>query len=393
MLLDVVETLRELVQIPSVNPMGRPVSGPIYLEERLTDYLQGLFQRLNVPWERTTVEPQRANILARIDGRTSPEAGGKLLIFEAHQDTVPVDGMTIDPFAAEVRDGRLYGRGACDIKGGMAAMLTAFARLAERRGELNATVVMACTVNEELGYTGAKLLARQWSEGGSQLVPRAPDAIVVAEPTLLNVVVAHKGLVRWRCRTRGRAAHSSQPQLGENAIFKMAQVLMALEEYQKEVAPTRGEHPLLGRPSLSVGTIAGGVSVNTVPDACVIEIDRRMLPSENPDEVYRHVVEFVAQRTDVAFHDPPALVAPGLSNDNNEPLADRLVEVARRLGNASEKIGVHYGTDAAAYGPAGVPTVVFGPGDIAQAHTDDEWIELDQLHRAVDILYEFARVF
>src|SRR5690606_33020357 len=117
------------------------------------------------------------------------------------------------------RDGRLYGRGACDIKGGMAAMLTAFARLAERRGELNATVVMACTVNEELGYTGAKLLARQWSEGGSQLVPRAPDAIVVAEPTLLNVVVAHKGLVRWRCRTRGRAAHSSQPQLGENAIF------------------------------------------------------------------------------------------------------------------------------------------------------------------------------
>ncbi len=373
--------------------MGRAVSGPIYLEDRLTDHLQGLFERLNVPWERSAVEPRRENIVARIDGRTPPERGGKLLVFEAHQDTVPVDGMVIDPFGAEVRDGRLYGRGACDIKGGMAAMLTAFARLAELQGQLDATVIMACTVNEELGYTGAQLLARQWSEGGLRLLPRAPDAILVAEPTLLNVVVAHKGLVRWRCRTRGRAAHSSQPQRGENAIFKMAPVLEALEAYQKDVAPTRAEHPLLGRPSLSVGTIAGGVSVNTVPDACVIEIDRRMLPSENPEEVYRHVVEFVAQRTDAALHDPPAMVAPGLSNTHNEPLADRLVEVARRLGNGSEKIGVNYGTDAAAYGPLGVPVVVFGPGDIAQAHTDDEWIELDQLHRAVEILFEFARAY
>jgi acetylornithine deacetylase len=391
--LDVVETLRDLVRIPSVNPMGRAVSGPIYLEERMTDHLQNLFQRLGAPWERTTVHPRRENIVARLDGRTPPEKGGRILFWEAHQDTVPIDGMTIDPFAAEVTGGRLYGRGACDIKGGMAAMLAAFSRLAEIRRELDATVIMACPVNEELGYTGAQTIARQWTEGGSKLMPRSPDAAIVAEPTLLNVVVAHKGLVRWRCRTRGKAAHSSQPLKGENAIFKMAPILEALQAYQKEIAPTRGEHPLLGRPSLSVGTIAGGISVNTVPDECVIEIDRRMLPGENADAAYRHVVDFVTQRTEAAVHDPAFLTAPGLSNTHNEQLADRLVEVVRRQGNTCEKIGVHFGTDAAAYGPLNVPVVVFGPGDIAQAHTEDEWIALDQLQRAADILFEFARGF
>jgi acetylornithine deacetylase len=391
--LDVIETLRELVRVPSVNPMGRAVSGEIYFEERMTDHLQKLFDGLGAPWERTTVHPRRENIVARLDGRTPPEKGGRILFWEAHQDTVPIDGMTIDPFAADVRDGRLYGRGACDIKGGMAAMLAAFSRLAQMRGELDATVIMACPVNEELGYTGAQSIARQWSEGGSKLMPRAPDAAIVAEPTLLNVVVAHKGLVRWRCRTRGRAAHSSQPLRGENAIFKMAPILEALQAYQKEIAPTRGEHPLLGRPSLSVGTIGGGISVNTVPDACVIEIDRRMLPGENADDAYRHVIDFVAQRTGDAMHDPPFLTAPGLSNTHNEQLADRLADVVRRQGNASAKIGVHFGTDAAAYGPLSIPVVVFGPGDIAQAHTDDEWIDLDQLHRAADVLFEFARAF
>ncbi len=393
MSLDVVETLRDLVRRPSVNPMGRPFTGDIYLEERVTSYLQSVFQKLDVPWERSTVEPGRDNIVARIEGRTPPEQGGRVLLFEAHQDTVPVEGMTIDPLGAEVRDGRLYGRGACDIKGGMAAMLAAFSRLAEMRNELDATIVMACTVGEEFGYTGAKLLARQWTEGGLKLMPRAPDAAIVAEPTLLNVVIAHKGLVRWRCRTKGRAAHSSQPLRGENAIFKMAPILQALEVYQKEVAPTRAEHPLLGRPTLSVGVIAGGISVNTVPDHCYIEIDRRMMPEENPEEVYRHVVDFVAQRTDAAQHDPAFIVAPGLSSTNNGPLADRLVEVACRLGNPSEKIGVNYGTDAAAYGPLGVPVVVFGPGDIAQAHTEDEWLALDQLHKAADVLFEFGRDF
>ncbi|HEX5446882.1 MAG TPA: M20/M25/M40 family metallo-hydrolase, partial [Pirellulales bacterium] len=153
--LDLVQTLSDLVAIPSVNPMGRPLDGPEYYEERVTDYLQRLFERLNLPWQRQPVEPRRENIIARLDGDRSPADGGQVVLLEAHQDTVPVDGMTIDPWKPQVRDGRLYGRGACDIKGGMTAMLGAVARLAEDRPSGMPTVIMACTVNEEHGYSGA----------------------------------------------------------------------------------------------------------------------------------------------------------------------------------------------------------------------------------------------
>ena len=179
-----------------------------------------------------------------------------------------MDGMTIPPWTPEIRDGRIYGRGACDIKGGMACMLTAVSRLAEQRPAEMPTIIMACSVNEEHGFSGAKEMGQRWASGESKLVPRVPDAVIVAEPTDLNVVVAHKGVARWTVHTRGRAAHSSRPELGVSAIYGMAKILNVLEEYARDVAPGRGAHPLVGRPSLSVGVIAGGLSVNTVPDHC-----------------------------------------------------------------------------------------------------------------------------
>lgn len=395
MVLDVVETLSELVRIPSVNPMGRSVSGPEFLEARVTEHLEGLFTRLGLPSERHTVAPGRDNIITRLDGRVPPEQGGPLVLLEVHQDTVPIDGMKIDPFSGEVRDGRVYGRGACDIKGGMAAMLAALSRLVQERPPEMPTIALACSVNEEYGFTGAQQLQRIWSEGKSQLVPRLPDLAIVAEPTLLNVVVAHKGVARWRCHTHGRAAHSSDPSQGVNAIYRMGKVLAALERYAQEVPPTHQAHPLVGRPTLSVGTITGGISVNTVPDRCTIEIDRRVLPGEDPRHAWQEVIDFVSAHSGLAeppTHDEPHMIAGGLPDHINGALAARLAEVVRTLGNPCELIGVPYGTDAAAFARTTMPVVVFGPGSIAQAHTEDEWVEVDQLRRAAEVYYEFCRV-
>jgi acetylornithine deacetylase len=218
----------------------------------------------------------------------------------------------------------------------------------------------------------------------------------VAEPTDLIVVVAHKGVARWTVHTRGRAAHSSRPELGVNAIYAMAKVLTALEEYARDIAPGRASHPLVGRPSLSVGIIAGGLSVNTVPDSCSIQVDRRVLPGEDNDQARQHVIDFLRERLPSELelqHEPAYLASPGLSDARNARLAARLAEFARRHGGPGESVGVPYGTDAPAFDRIGAPTVVFGPGSIAQAHTCDEWIAVEQVQKAADILTDFGSAF
>ncbi len=392
--LDLVETLRELVSIPSVNPMGRPVSGPEFFEYRVTDYLQGLFERLGLPWQRQPIEPKRENILVRVDGEVSPLDGGPLILLEAHQDTVPVDNMTIDPWDPVVRDGRVYGRGSCDIKGGMAAMLAALARLANQPKAGRPTVVLACTVNEEHGYSGAASLDQLWNHGDS-ILPRRPDVAIIAEPTDLHVVRAHKAAARWKCRTKGRASHSSRPHLGDNAIYRMCRVVAALEAYQNEFIPTLPQHARCGAATLSVGTISGGISVNTVPDECVIEIDRRVLPGEEPRAVYNQVIDFITARlgddAQKVIHDEPYSLSLALDDKNNGELAARLQEAAKPTFAECDQVGVPYGTDASVIAAFGVPSVVFGPGSIDQAHTADEWLEIEQLEKATEILYRFLK--
>jgi acetylornithine deacetylase len=376
--------------------MGREADGDHDYEHRVTDYLQRLFDQLGLPWQRQTVAANRDNILARLDGDILSSEGGPILMFEVHQDTVPVEGMTIPPFDPAVRDGRVYGRGACDVKGGMACMLAALSRLVEERPARSPTIVMACSINEEYGFDGAKAMRALWSGAEASLVPRAPDAVVVAEPTLLDVVVAHKGVLRWRCHVRGRAAHSSQPHLGENAIYRMAHVLHTVQHYAEDVVPSLAEHPLLGTPSLSVGLISGGISVNTVPDRCTIEIDRRLLPAESPMAALEHAKSYLEKASrggPTLEHEAPLLVADGLSDENNGHLASRLSDIARRIGGSGDLIGEPYGTDAPAFAGDGIPTVILGPGGIGQAHTVDEWIAIDQLHMATEAYYQLACSF
>jgi acetylornithine deacetylase len=356
----------------------------------VTEYLEQFFRSLGVRYQRQTVEPKRDNILARLDGAA---ADAPILLFDAHQDTVPVTGMTIDPWTPVVREGRIYGRGACDIKGGLAAMLVAFARLAAEPAARRATIVLSATVNEEHAFSGATAITKLWEEPDS-IIPKRPQAAVIAEPTELNVVVAHKGVVRWRLHSQGRAVHSSEPHLGQNAIYRLAPVLAALERYARDVVPTLGEHPLCGRPTLNVGTIQGGLSVNTVPARATIEIDRRVLPGEDPRKAYQHVLNYLAAEGAAGAaiqHDPPFMQTTGLNDHDNRALGQELLKAVRPVAADRAVVGVPYGTNAAATSGAQVPSVVFGPGCIAQAHTADEWLELDQLELASEVYYRFGR--
>ncbi len=378
--------LRDLVALPSVNPMGRDLTGPDFLEARVTAYLEDFFRGLGVRWARQPVAPKRDNILAWFE----PPGGRRTLILEVHQDTVPTDGMTIDPFGARIEDGRLYGRGACDVKGGMAAMLTAFARVVHERPAGAARVVMACTVDEEFTFLGVQKLAKTDLSGDG----KGPVEAVVAEPTGLDVVNAHKGAVRWDLLTTGRSCHSSRPELGVNAIYHMAALLPHVEHFAEELRTSRAD-PLLGPATLSVGRIEGGVSVNTVPDRCRIEIDRRLLPGEDGDaaagDLLTYLRKHIEDRIAFSFGDP-WLSAPALDPTGSEELVARLLRAANPVAGPRRVMAVPYGTDAGPLSLTGVPCVVFGPGDIARAHTCDEWVPLDEVAAAAEILYQLACV-
>jgi len=388
---DVVQLTQDLVRIPSVNPMANPVSRPeIELEHRLTDYLENLFQERGLQFQRFHVEPSRDNIVAFLPG-----SGDKLLLLEAHQDTVPIDGMTIEPFGGAIRGDTILGRGACDVKGGMAMCLDAMFRLQDAPSPNQPSILMACTINEECGFTGAKHLANELNSHQLKFLNQMPSAAVVAEPTRMNVVIAHKGVVRWRCTTQGQATHSSNPSLGDNAIYRMGRVVELIRQYNELLQSNIDEK--LGHPTVSVGTIHGGVSVNTVPDVCTIDIDRRLLPSEDPEQARQALIDFIANGIDQPAkvqHSDTYMHSPGLAaSSENVQLAGQIQFACSQKEIASETLHVAFGTDAPAYAGIGIPTVIFGPGSLDQAHTKDEYIEIDQLRRATDVLETFCREF
>jgi len=375
--------------------MGHDVTGPEYGECRMTDLLIGICEQHGWPWMRQPVHEGRDNLLVLVEGSPSPREGGELLLWDVHQDTVATAGMTVAPFGGDVRDGRVYGRGASDVKGSMAAMLAALSRVAERTPATRPTIVLACTANEECGFTGARAVARLWKKRTeSNVFSYAPHAAIVAEPTNFNVIVAHHGVVRWRCHTVGRAAHTSRPDHGINAIYAMATIIQAIERFHKELSSAGPEHPLCGRPSVCVSTIRGGAGVNTVPEQATIEIDRRLAPNEPPSAAYEELIAYVTKDADRGGcrieHDAPFMQSMGLSDDNNRAVAGHLTKLIRQHGREGKVCGAPYGTDAAAISAGGVPTVVCGPGSIEQAHTADEFIAIDELKLGAEIFYDIA---
>jgi succinyl-diaminopimelate desuccinylase len=393
---ELVSLLSELVRIPSQNPMGNEIPGdPVsnrgdWYEYGMADFVEKWL--LNHGFEPFRMEcgDRRANILTRLEGSD----GSPVMLWDAHMDTVPVAGMTIAPFDPVQQDGKLFGRGACDVKGGLAVMMTAFFELSKFEKQRRPTVILCCSCDEEFGQLGMKGLVKHLDNTpGRTAIPFAidPALAIVAEPTDLDVVVAHMGVTRWKIVVEGTPAHSSSPTRGVNAIYRMSRLIGHLEQHAMELG-YRQEHPLCGGPSLSVGRIQGGTSVNVVPARCEIEIDRRIAPGESCDGAIEEVENLLKAQLDVPFAMEPAWCkhAP-FQDDVNANLASNILASAKKYHPASTSKGVRFGTHATNFSSRGIPTVVFGPGSIQQAHTNDEWIEIEQLVKANSILVDFAK--
>jgi succinyl-diaminopimelate desuccinylase len=253
--------------------------------------------------------------------------------------------------------------------------------------------VLSMTCDEEATNLGIDHLTGSWRgrAPASRLCPQPPDLAIVIEPTELHIVVAHRGVTRWQLRTTGRACHSSQPDEGVNAIYRMARAIGCLEEYAAWLPGSRPAHRLCGPATLSVGLIAGGSSVNVVPDHCVIDIDRRVLPGEDNLTVRQEVIDYLSERLDFEpLHDASYCLSSPLSDQLNGELAARLSRSIAAVAGPRQIVGVAFGTHASRFEKLGIPAVVCGPGDIAQAHTRDEWIAIDQLRQAAEIYYQFC---
>ncbi|MGM0493212.1 MAG: M20 family metallopeptidase [Armatimonadota bacterium] len=375
MMSEVTDLLAAMVSLPSVNPSGTPPQGPHEGEQRMTHFVHNWLAERGIDCHLQRVEPGRENVIARVNGREETP-----IVFESHMDTVSVDGMTIPPFEPRIEDGRMYGRGACDTKSSLAAMMVALARVAAGDPP-SRTVVLAAVVDEEYLHGG---IARFLQDSG----PVA--AAVIGEPTGLRVVVAHKGALRVRVITRGVSAHSSNPDAGENAIYRMARVVQELESLAERLRG-REAHPLVGKPTLSVGTIEGGSAVNVVPELCTIMVDRRLIPGETPDGAFDEIAATLDGLLGPDDEMLPTLKDCAVETDMDSEVVRASREAVRAAGVDDEPIGVAYCTDGCDLAEREVPLVVLGPGDIAQAHTADEWIELAQVEAAVNIYERMMR--
>jgi acetylornithine deacetylase len=376
----VVELLRKMVSFNTVNANYSSVKNP---EAPLAVYLETLARGAGFETRRMAVPGGGDNLL--VTHRTSPAA--PWLMFESHLDTVVVDGMTIDPFAGRVEGGRMWGRGTCDTKGTGAAMFCALQRYAASPVKPN-NIAIAFTLDEEYGMTGVRALVREWATLGFQ-----PAGVIVGEPTLLRPIIAHNGTVRWRIVTRGIAAHAADPTRGRSAISDMMRVIDAVES--RYVPSLSARHELTGPARCSVNQVHGGTQINIIPAQCEARIDRRVVPGESPDGVLPAVAALLemvrAARPGLEFEQHLLFSCTPLTTRHNGSLLGAVRATLTKLGLDPSPAGVPYSTDAGELDAAGIPALVLGPGDIAQAHTKDEWIDLDQLHRGVDVYSELMR--
>ncbi len=371
---DAIALLHQLVRIDSRNPSlvaGAPGEGAI--ARTLAETLRAWGFDVSIP----EAAPGRPNVVARI-GRP----GGRTLLFNGHMDVVGVDGMRHAPFDAEVRDGKLYGRGSCDMKGGVAAMCAAAARAAAQG--LYGEVIVAAVADEEYESLGTRSLVASGVRA---------DAAIVTEPTRMAVNPAHRGFFWVELDFTGRAAHGSRYDLGVDAIRHAGLVIAALEQLQRDVLDRR-THPLLGHASLHASTISGGAGWSTYPDRCTLRLERRTLPGETTAQV---LAEFEEARQRVAACDATLdvqlrhILTQGPSDvAGDAPIVAALESAMRAEGETVLHEGMSAWTDAAILNDAGIPAICYGPGDITLAHADEEWVPVDEVERATRVLTRLA---
>jgi acetylornithine deacetylase len=358
---------------PSLVPGAR---GEAAIAQRIAAELVSIGLAVDV----VEVAPGRPNVVGVLEGR----APGRALMLCGHIDTVGVAGMN-QPFEPVEKDGRLYGRGSQDMKGGVAAMIAAARRVAESGGLGRGRLIVAAVIDEEHASLGAEALVTRFHA----------DAAVVTEPTDLDIAVAHKGFQWVRIETRGRAAHGSRPLEGRDAIFRMGRVLTALEALDRRLQSGR-VHPLLGTASLHASLIAGGRELSSYPDRCELQMERRTLPGESD----RAALEETQAILDAMRRDDPE--ADGTAEltfargpyeiARDHPLPSLLASAAAGVGAVPRQVGMSFWTDAAILGAAGIPSVLFGPGG-AGLHSTEEYVRVRDVELCRDALAALARTF
>jgi len=375
---ELIRLLADLVRIRSVNPAYDNGSG----ENEIQRFVHSFFLKQGVSACEQQVLPGRSNVIAKLPGQDP----SKRIIFEAHCDTAGVSGMRIPPFDPRIAENRLYGRGSCDTKAGLAAMILAVADLRRANQQPRSEVWAVSAVDEEHSYRGVWELRKDLQAA----------AAVVSEPTDMKMAIASKGCLRFRVTVRGKAAHSSKPALGINAIEHMAAVVGCLEEESRHL--TRIHHPLLGSATLNVGLIQGGTQINVVPASCWIEVDRRLIPGEEPEQIFQGYQELLrklqAGRPSLDWTlEPPLLEDRCLETAPTSCIAHHAAKALSNAGLGHQAVGVPFGSDASKLSAVGIPSIILGPGNIDQAHAAEEFVEVEQVEKAFVVYRDIMRNF
>ncbi|MCS7135537.1 MAG: M20 family metallopeptidase [Nitrososphaerota archaeon] len=365
-----------LVRINTENPPGRELEAASFLAERLAD--------LGIRSAVDRLDDVRANAICILEGSRA----GPTLLLNSHLDTVPVgerDKWRVEPLGGLIRNGKLYGRGSADAKGSIAAMAASLKALLNFQEKIGGKVVLAAVADEEVGGIGTKALLSKYGRF---------DFAVVGEPTGLRVCTAHKGRLEVKVRVKGKPAHASMPHEGINAILAATSYCNEIERIAESLSKVKG-HPLVGKPTVAVTMISGGIKSNVIPDECVLIIDRRLIPGEDPEAV-KAEFEGAASKVMTERRGAEFFVSIVRYHKATEVItSERIVQAALRavskvLGVRSEPSGLPAYTDLGCIVAAGTPGVVLGPGELSQAHSYDESVPIEELEAAARIYCEIA---